>query len=185
VAAELSRELVGDELYFLHGLDGKPARAELRGALQPLRVVVRAIDVGSEIGQHVRADAAHAIAPAKHARRVDRRRSQCGGRCQSRIDQQTKFILQAIAARRHAVSAGGDYAACVVKAADKGFHPRKGFAVLLQRRTLHVRKPCAQSFERPRYTTLVPGVAIRVGVDDPVLSDQRRLEPGAVSPWCR
>ena len=58
MAAELGRELVGDELHFLDRLDGEAARPELRRALQrqPLRVVVRAVDVGAEVPHLLAAD---------------------------------------------------------------------------------------------------------------------------------
>ncbi len=58
VPAELGGELVGDELHFLDGLEREAARAELRRALQrqPLRVVVRAVDVGAEVPHLAAAD---------------------------------------------------------------------------------------------------------------------------------
>ena len=66
--AELGGELVGDELHFLDRLDREPARPELRRALQrqPLRVVVRAVDVGAEVPHFLAAD-------------VDRVRAGAGG----------------------------------------------------------------------------------------------------------
>ena len=58
VPAELGGELVGDELHFLDRLEREAARAELRRALQrqPLRVVVRAVDVGAEVPHLAAAD---------------------------------------------------------------------------------------------------------------------------------
>ena len=74
MTAELRRELIGDELHFLDGLEREAARPELRRALQrePLRVVVGAVDVGAEVPHFAAADVDGV--GARHARddvRVD------------------------------------------------------------------------------------------------------------------
>ena len=58
VAAELRRELVGDDLHLADGLEREAGRPALRRALQrqPLREVAGAVDVGAEIPHVAAAD---------------------------------------------------------------------------------------------------------------------------------
>ncbi len=84
VAAELHREGVGDELHFLHGLEGEAARALLRRALQrqPLGVVVGAVHVGAEVPHLAAADVDGVGAgPALHDVRVERQQAHVVALC--------------------------------------------------------------------------------------------------------
>ena len=58
MAAELRRELVGDDLHLADGLEREAGRSALRRALQrePLREVARAVDVGAEVPHVAAAD---------------------------------------------------------------------------------------------------------------------------------